>query len=101
MYFNDCPGCAHMSNVIQNNPDELLRRSTSQLLAYFMTDKSRYIVTMRDPTERLISQFFYNHKLPKVQVRLKQYLKLILKLKQELSAAYYLMFRRGFIWFKI
>ena len=66
--YNDCPGCILISRTFENTPTALIRQSAIQYLQHTMTDKSRYIVTMRNPTDRMISHYFYLHKQNVVSV---------------------------------
>ncbi|XP_067951406.1 uncharacterized protein [Watersipora subatra] len=61
--YNDCPGCVIVSRILEKNDTHLVRQSAIQYLQYVMVDDSRYIITMREPADRMISHFFYVHKL--------------------------------------
>ena len=66
--YDDCPGCFIISRIIENTPYFIIRQSAIQYLQHTMTDKSRYIITMRNPTDRMISHYFYLHKQNVVSV---------------------------------
>ncbi|XP_067946827.1 carbohydrate sulfotransferase 15-like [Watersipora subatra] len=60
--FCGCPGCAIIFKLQKENKTDILWRSAAQYLSYTMLDTSRYIITMREPADRMISNFFYEHK---------------------------------------
>ncbi|XP_067950455.1 uncharacterized protein [Watersipora subatra] len=60
--FCDCSGCALIHKLEKENETHFVRRSAAQYLTYTMLDTSRYIITMREPADRMISHFFFEHK---------------------------------------
>ncbi|XP_067950448.1 uncharacterized protein [Watersipora subatra] len=60
--FCDCPGCVLIHKLQKENATHFVWRSAAQYLPYTMLDTSRYIITMREPADRMISNFFYAYK---------------------------------------
>ncbi|XP_067951460.1 uncharacterized protein [Watersipora subatra] len=71
--FCDCSGCALIHKHQKQNETYLIRQSAAQYLTYSMLDSSRYIITMREPADRMISQFFFEHKKKRATYPYKDY----------------------------
>ncbi|XP_067950456.1 carbohydrate sulfotransferase 15-like [Watersipora subatra] len=71
--FCDCSGCALIHKHQKQTDTYLIRQSAAQYLTYSMLDSSRYIITMREPADRMISHFFFEHKQKRTNSPYKDY----------------------------
>lgn len=57
--FGDCPGCLIHYNILRLEKDSIVMHGIFQYLQHMRRENTRYIVTIRNPTDRVLSHYFY------------------------------------------
>ena len=57
--YGGCPGCSLINKALRTDAHTILVHSSIQYVKHLQTDQTRYIITMRNPTQRVLSHYFY------------------------------------------
>ena len=61
--FGDCPACLLGHKVLRSDSNSITIHSVFQYLQFIRRENTRYIATIRHPTDRALSQYFYMFQL--------------------------------------